>query len=131
REVREAGGRLDKTELLRDADRLAPLLEDKVAALREVVQNSGRSRAVLGLSGGIDSSLSLAIAARALGPENVIAITLPSRNTEQVHVDDARSCASAAGLPDENFLVVSIEPMLEGIAASRPTVVDDPLRFGN
>jgi NAD+ synthase len=95
------------------------------------VERAGRSRAVLGLSGGIDSALALAIAARALGPENVHAITLPSRHTEQVHIDDAQASAVAAGLPDSNFSIVSIEPILEGISAARPTVHDDSLRFGN
>jgi len=131
REIRAAGGTLDRVHLLRGREQLAPILEAKVRRLREVVEGAARSRAALGLSGGIDSALSLAIAARALGPENVYAITLPSRHTEQVHIDDARACAAAAGLPDANFMNVSIEPILEGIVAARPTVHDAPLRFGN
>ena len=47
----------------------------------------------VGLSGGIDSAVSLALAARALGPENVIAIRMPTRHTEQVHLDDAEPTA--------------------------------------
>jgi NAD+ synthase len=86
---------------------------------------------VVGLSGGIDSAVALAIAARALGPQNVTAFRLPSRHTEQVHLDDAAASAAAAGLPPENLLTASIEPMLEGVAAVRPTVHDQPLRFGN
>ncbi len=121
----------DTRQLLRGSQQLEPLLADKVERLRETVNGAGFSRAVIGLSGGIDSALSLAIGARALGPENITAITLPSRHTDQVHVDDARACARAAGLPDENFLDVSIEPVLEGIAAARPTAADDSLRFGN
>jgi nicotinamidase/pyrazinamidase len=130
-EVRAAGGSIDRVHLLRGREQLEPLLEAKIAKLRAVVEGAGRGRAVLGLSGGIDSALALAVAARALGPENVHAITLPSRHTEQVHIDDAQACAVAAGLPDENFAIVSIEPILEGIAATRPTVHDDSLRFGN
>src|SRR5436190_19262627 len=111
-----------KDQLLRGREQLEPVLAGKVERLRDTFAGAGRGRAVIGLSGGIDSSLALAIAARALGPENVTAITLPSRHTDQVHIDDARACARAAGLPDENFLTVSIEPMLEGIAGARPTV---------
>ena len=118
-------------QLLRGREQLEPVLAAKVERLRETVHGAGFSRAVIGLSGGIDSSLSLAIAARALGPENIVAITLPSRHTDQVHIEDARACAEAAGLPRENFLTASIEPILEGVAAVRPTAPGEPLRFGN
>src|SRR5947199_48900 len=111
----------DTPQLLRGREQLEPLLADKVERLRDTFDRAGFSRAVIGLSGGIDSSLSLAIAARALGPENIVAITLPSRHTDQVHIDDARACAGAAGLPEENFLTASIEPILEGFADARPT----------
>jgi nicotinamidase/pyrazinamidase len=130
-EVRAAGGRLDRVRLMRDETQLAPLLEQKADALRSIVAAAGRSRAVIGLSGGIDSAVALAIAARALGPEHVTAIRLPSRHTEQVHLDDAAASAAAAGLPAANLLTTSIEPMLEGVAAARPTVFEQPLRFGN
>jgi NAD+ synthase len=131
REVRGAGAHLEKLQLLRGREQLEPLLADKVERLRDTVNRAGFTKAVIGLSGGIDSALSLAIAARALGPENITAISLPSRHTDQVHVDDARASAKAAGLPDENFLIASIEPILEGIAAVRTTAPDNPLRFGN
>jgi NAD+ synthase len=120
-----------RDQLLREREQLEPVLAGKVERLRETVNDAGFSRAVIGLSGGIDSSLSLAIAAEALGPENITGITLPSRHTDQVHIDDARACAEAAGLPDENFLTASIEPILEGVAAVRPTAPGEPLRFGN
>jgi len=119
-----------RDQLLREREQLEPVLAGKVERLRETVNDAGFSRAVIGLSGGIDSSLSLAIAAEALGPENITGITLPSRHTDQVHIDDARACAEAAGLPDENFLTASIEPILEGVAAVRPTAPGEPLRFG-
>jgi NAD+ synthetase len=130
-EIRATGGRLDRVHLLRDEHELAPLLDEKARRLRDVVEAAGRSRAVIGLSGGIDSAVALAIAARALGPEQVTAIRLPSRHTEQVHLDDAAASAAAAGLPPENLLTASIEPMLEGVAELRPTVHEDALRFGN
>ena len=130
-EILAAGGKLDRVHLMRDEQELAPLLEEKASALRAVVEAAGRSRAVVGLSGGIDSAVALAIAARSLGPQNVTAIRLPSRHTEQVHLDDAVASAAAAGLPAENLLTASIEPMLEGVATLRPTVHHSPLRFGN
>ena len=129
--IRAAGGRLDRVRLMRDERELAPLLDEKARRLRDVVEAAGRSRAVIGLSGGIDSAVALAIAARALGPANVTAIRLPSRHTEQVHLDDAAASAGAAGLPPENLLTASIEPMLAGVAEVRTTVHEDALRFGN
>jgi NAD+ synthetase len=130
-EILAAGGMLDRVHLMREESELAPLLDEKASVLRAVVEAAGRSRAVIGLSGGIDSAVALGIAARALGPQNVTAIRLPSRHTEQVHLDDAGASAAAAGLPPANLLTASIEPMLEGIATARPTVHDNPLRFGN
>jgi NAD+ synthetase len=130
-EVREAGGHIDRLHLLRSEQELGPLIERKISRLREVVEKAGRKGAVLGLSGGIDSAVSLALATRALGPENVTAVRLPSRHTEQVHLDDAEASARAAGLPPENLLTVSIEPMLEAFASSRPSVLENDLRLGN
>jgi NAD+ synthase (glutamine-hydrolysing) len=85
---------------------IAPLDEvDADAALRALVcgtrdyaRKCGFSRAVLGLSGGIDSSLVCAIAARALGPENVLGVAMPSRYSSQGSIDDARALADALGV---------------------------------
>jgi nicotinamidase-related amidase len=120
-EVAAAGGRLDRLELLRDEAALRPILDRKAEQLREVMDAAGRGNVVIGLSGGIDSAVAMALAARTLGPEHVVAVRLPSRHTEQVHVDDAAASAVAAGLPEENLLTVSIDPMVDALAAARPT----------
>jgi NAD+ synthetase len=130
-EVRAAGARLDRVRLLRDEDDLRPLLESKADRVRELVHATGRERAVIGLSGGIDSAVALAIAARALSPGNVTAVRLPSRHTERVHLDDATASAQAAGLPQENLLTMSIEPILEGVAGVRADIATSDMRFGN
>jgi nicotinamidase/pyrazinamidase len=130
-EVREAGGKLDRVSMLRDEEALRPLLERKAVRLREIIEGAGRSVAVVGLSGGIDSAVSLGLAIKAVGADNVLAIRLPSRHTEQVHLDDAEETARALALPAENMLTASIEPILEGLAAARPGVAGDDLRFGN
>jgi NAD+ synthetase len=131
REVAAAGGRLDKVALLRDEAALAPVLERKAERLGEVMHAAGRGKAVIGLSGGIDSAVAMALAARALGPEHVVAVRLPSRHTEQVHVDDAAASAQAAGLPEENLLTVSIDPLIDALAAERPTLRESSIREGN
>jgi nicotinamidase/pyrazinamidase len=130
-DVRAAGGHLDRIELLRDEAALEPVLEAKVARLREVAHDARRGRIVIGLSGGIDSAVALGLAARAVGPSDVTAVRLPSRHTEQVHLDDAAETAAAVGLPEENLLTVSIEPLLEGLAAARPDIAGSDIRFGN
>ena len=130
-EVLVAGGHLDRRELLRDEAALEPVIDAKVARLREVARGAGRGRIVIGLSGGIDSAVALGLAVRALGPRDVTAVRLPSRHTEQVHLDDAAATAEAVRLPEENLLTVSIEPLLEGLAAARPDVAESDIRFGN
>ena len=124
-------GRVQRVNLLRDEGEIEPLLEEKCRKLRDVLGHAGRGRLVIGLSGGIDSAVAMALAARALGAEHVVAVRMPSRHTEQVHLDDAAASAVAAGLPDENLLTVSIEPVLDGLSSARPTVAGSDIRFGN
>ena len=66
--------------------------------LRDYVRKNGFSRVVLGLSGGIDSALVAAIAADALGPENVHTIMLPYRYTSEDSLTDAKDCATRLGV---------------------------------
>ncbi|HEY7258036.1 MAG TPA: NAD(+) synthase [Gaiellales bacterium] len=130
-EVNAAGARLDRIELLRDEAALEPVIDAKAARLREVAHDARRGRLIVGLSGGIDSAVSLGLAVRALGAKDVTAVRMPSRHTEQVHLDDAAATAEAVGLPEENLLTVSVEPLLEGLAAARPDVTESDIRFGN
>ena len=74
------------------------VLEALVLGLRDYFQKNGFSRAVLGLSGGIDSSTGLAITARALGSENVIAVLLPSEYTSEQSNADAQSIVKNLGV---------------------------------
>jgi nicotinamidase/pyrazinamidase len=130
-EMRAAGATLDRVKLLRGERELAPLLEARARWIAARAERAGRGLLVIGLSGGIDSALSLAIGARALGPEHVVAARLPSRHTEEVHLDDAEAAARAAGLPAENLITISIEHVLEGVLAARPSLAESEVRFGN
>ncbi len=76
-------------------------------AVRDYVRKNGFPGVVLGLSGGIDSALTLAIAVDALGAEAVMAVTMPSRYTAAMSLEDAR--AECAAL-DINMHELSIEP---------------------
>lgn len=75
--------------------------------VRDYVQKNGFRGAVLGLSGGIDSALTAALAVDALGAENVTTILMPSRFTSQMSVDDARTQAERMGVACHT---ASIEP---------------------
>ncbi|MCR9069738.1 MAG: NAD+ synthase [Rhodobacteraceae bacterium] len=68
-----------------------------VEALRDYFAKTGFAKAVLGLSGGVDSALVATIAADALGPENVRCVMLPSRYTSQTSLEDAEGVANRLG----------------------------------
>ena len=78
-----------------------------VAGTRDYLRKNGFARAVLGLSGGVDSALTAAIAADALGPQNVIGVLMPSRFTSEENLEDAAACAEALGI---QLLEIPIEP---------------------
>jgi len=68
-----------------------------VTGLRDYMRKTGFKKVLLGLSGGIDSALVAAIAADALGPENVRCVMLPSEFTSTHSLEDAAACAKALG----------------------------------
>ena len=69
------------------------VLEALVLGLGDYFRKNGFSRAVLGLSGGIDSSLAAAVAVEALGPQNVTGVLMPSRYTSEISNTDAAALA--------------------------------------
>jgi len=83
-----------------------------VRGIRDYCAKNGFKRAWLGLSGGIDSALVLALAAEALGPDNVTAVRLPSRYTADLSNDLAAEQCAALGVKLET---VPIEPAFQGL----------------
>jgi NAD+ synthase (glutamine-hydrolysing) len=79
-----------------------------VLGLRDYLHKCGFKSAVLGLSGGIDSALTAALAVEALGAENVRGVSLPSQFSSQGSLDDARILAKHLGI---RYDVVPIQPM--------------------
>jgi NAD+ synthase (glutamine-hydrolysing) len=73
---------------------------------RDYVRKNGFERVVLGLSGGIDSSLTAVIAADALGPENVTGVAMPTRYSSSHSLEDARQLADNLGI---DFLKIPID----------------------
>ena len=85
-----------------------------VLGVRDYIEKNNFKGAVLGLSGGIDSALSLAIAVDAIGKARVAAVMMPSRYTSEMSVEDARLEADALGV---RFEVIPIEPMYQSTLA--------------
>ena len=86
---------------------LQALYHAMVLGLRDYVDKNGFPGVLIGLSGGIDSALSAAVAVDALGPARVHCVRMPSRYTTQASLDDGAECADMLGLACET---ISIEP---------------------
>ena len=78
-----------------------------VMGTRDYIMKSGFSRVILGLSGGIDSALTACIATDALGPENVLVVTMPSRYSSAGSVEDSNLLAKNLGV---EVWTIPIEP---------------------
>jgi NAD+ synthase len=89
------------------SDGLTDIYQAMVLGLRDYVDKNRFPGVVLGLSGGIDSALSAAVAVDALGPERVWCVMMPSRYTSQDSLDDAAACAGALGV---RLDTIPIEP---------------------
>jgi NAD+ synthase (glutamine-hydrolysing) len=89
-----------------------------VLGTRDYIQKCGFQKAIIGLSGGIDSALTAAIAADAVGAENVIGVGMPGPYSSQGSIDDARTLAKNLGI---RFELLSINQAYE---AYRETLRD-------
>ena len=95
----------------------ADIYRAMMVGLRDYVDRNGFAGVILGLSGGIDSALSAAIAVDALGPGRVRGVMLPSKYTSEESLEDAGACAQLLGCRHD---VISIVPGLEGIQRMLP-----------
>ncbi|MCW3797702.1 NAD+ synthase [Sphingomonas sp. BN140010] len=91
----------------------ADIYHAMVVGLRDYVGRNGFPGVILGLSGGIDSALSAAVAVDALGPEKVWGVMLPSVYTGSTSVEDAKECARLLGCRHD---VIPIVPAVEALA---------------
>ena len=78
--------------------------------LKEYCENTGFKKVVLGLSGGIDSALTAVLAARAIGPENVLGILMPSMYSSEGSITDSVKLAQILGIKTEKH---SITPLFD------------------
>lgn len=94
--------------------------------IKDQIEKVGMTRAVLALSGGIDSALSAYLSAKALGPENVLAIRMPYRTSSADSLKDADAVIEDLGLPS---IKVEITPMVEPLFERFPEMSN--VRKGN
>ena len=97
-------------ELSERLDEVASVYKVLVQGVRGYIEKNGFNGAVIGLSGGIDSALTLAIAVDAIGADRVEAVMMPSRYTVDMSLEDARSEANALGI---SYKEISIEKPFE------------------
>jgi NAD+ synthase (glutamine-hydrolysing) len=93
--------------VLADATPEATLYAALVRGIRDYIDKNGFPGVLLGLSGGIDSALTLALAVDALGASRVTAVMMPTRYTSQLSLDGAREQAQMLGV---DYHVIDIEP---------------------
>ena len=99
-----------QTEVEAEPDEETSVYNALVSGVRDYIRKNGFHGAVLGLSGGIDSALTLAIAVDAIGGENVEAIMMPSRYTADMSLEDAQAEAQNLAV---DYRVIPIGPIFE------------------
>ena len=110
-------GQKNKKSVSAASGRVEPLLENAqevytalVLGLKDYMAKNGFKKAVIGLSGGIDSALVAALAADALGKDNVVGVFMPSHYSSQGSADDAKAVAAKLGI---RYDVVSIDQLFK------------------
>lgn len=93
-------------------DAIVDQMDALICGVRDYFRKTGFKKALLGLSGGIDSALVACLAQRALGKENVRGITMPTRFSSTGSIDDSRKLAQALGI---GFEEVSIDGAFENL----------------
>jgi NAD+ synthase (glutamine-hydrolysing) len=89
-------------------DKIESIYEALVLGVKDYMRKCHFPRAVVGLSGGIDSAVTCCLAKEAVGPENVLAISMPSPYSSKGSVEDSRRLAANLGI---QFKVISISPI--------------------
>ncbi|MDY6818586.1 MAG: NAD+ synthase [Halobacteriales archaeon] len=102
--------------------------EHIVAFIRDQVQAAGTDRAVMGLSGGIDSTLTSHLAVEALGTENVHGLVMPGAVSRDTNMSDAERVAESLEI---EYDIIAIDPIVETIVDAYPDASDDHVAVGN
>lgn len=98
-----------------DTDRFESIYSAMMLGLKDYLRKSGFKKVVIGMSGGVDSALTAAVAVDVLGSKNVKLVALPSRYSSQESLNDAEECSNNLGVKLDN---ISIEPTFKAILES-------------
>jgi NH(3)-dependent NAD(+) synthetase (EC 6.3.1.5) len=114
-------------------DELAEIYQALVLGVRDYVHKNGFKKVVIGLSGGIDSSLVAAIAVDALGPDNVIGVAMPSRYSSPGSISDAEALARNLGIelkiiPIEKAFSSYLEMLAAPFKDAQPDVTEENIQ---
>ncbi|QSX01063.1 NAD+ synthase [Haloterrigena alkaliphila] len=109
-------------------DELERRREHITAFIRDQVDAAGTGGAVLGLSGGIDSTLVASLATEALGPENVYGLVLPARVSSEGNMSDAERVAQDLEM---SYDVIEVEPIVDALLSAYPEAEGDHVAVGN
>jgi len=114
-------------------DAPAELYDALVLGTRDYILKNGIEKVVIGLSGGIDSSLAAAIVVDALGPSNVIGVSMPSRYSSPGSVSDAELLAQNLGMklisiPIDKIFQTFLESLSEFFAGTEPNVAEENIQ---
>jgi NAD+ synthase (glutamine-hydrolysing) len=114
-ETRKPDGALAHPHVAPELGRLEEMRLAVELGLRDYTEKNGFREVVLGMSGGIDSALTAAVAVEALGADRVTCVSMPSRYSSEGTQSDARKAAEGLGA---RFLEIPIEPMAEAFTAA-------------
>jgi NAD+ synthase (glutamine-hydrolysing) len=114
-------------------DELAEIYQALVLGIRDYVRKNGFEKVVIGLSGGVDSSLVAAIATDAIGAENVIGVSMPSRYSSPGSKSDAEALAINLGIefkviPIEKAFSSYLETLAEPFKNTQPDVTEENIQ---
>jgi NAD+ synthase (glutamine-hydrolysing) len=114
-EFRQGDLHTPKSIFQKPTDRIALIHDALVLGIKDYFSKQGFKKAILGLSGGIDSAVVICLAAEALGSENVKALLMPSSFSSKGSVDDSLQLASILGVQHET---IAIQPLYESFLSS-------------
>jgi NAD+ synthase (glutamine-hydrolysing) len=109
--------------LYRPQEQMASVYEALVLGTRDYLQKCGFSRAVVGLSGGIDSAVTICVAQQALGPDNALGVLMPSPFTSRGSVEDSLKLAKNLGIATK---IIPITPIYQAYLDA----LQEPLELG-